>query len=885
MMDKIYVIDASGYLYRSYFAIRNMTNDKGESTNALYGFIRSVLKLIKDFEPKYLVSVFDGPGGKGPREAIYADYKLHRKEMPADLRYQIQWAQEFCDLIGFPKLVITGVEADDTMGSIAKWAGSEGSQVYLCTSDKDLAQMVDDHVFLLNTHKENLLLDKEKVEEVYGVNPKQIIDLLSITGDASDNIPGLPGFGAKTAIALLKEFGSLDEILKNPEKVPGKKKQDTLIQEGDKAILSRQLVTINTDVDFPKEADFFLIKQPDRDNLNKFYTKMNFNSLIKEMGGATVHELEITSYQLVDDEESFQKLLAHLAIQKEICFTTEASSPNPISAELVGIGFCTEEKTGWYVPVNGHLGLDQVQKGLRPLFENPQIGFFGQNVKYDYNLLAKFNIVVKKITFDTMLASYVLEAQSRQHSLEHLILTRFGKVKTPISMLIGSGKNILTVQEAPILQVSQYCCEEVDYTFRLKQIFEKELKERKLDKVFFNIELPLLPVLARMERHGIYLDLTVLEKVSVKVLQEIDLLEKEIHLLAGENFNINSPKQLSEILFTKMGITATKKIASGHSTNAEVLEELSADNPIAKKVLEYRTVEKLRSTYIESLPAEINPKDNRIHPTFNQVVAATGRLSCHDPNLQNIPVRSELGKEIREAFRPEKQGWSYLAADYSQIELRLVAHLSEDPNMLEAFQNNEDIHTYTAATILGIPIGEVTKLQRFHAKAVNFGIIYGQQAYGLSRELGISMEEASNFIKKYFERYKKVQEFVEYCKEKSRKTGKAVTVTGRERALPEINSKNGQIRAAAERLAVNTPLQGTAADLIKLAMLKIDERVEKEKKIGYMILQVHDELIFEIPDFEIIDFKSIVKQNMESVFKLKVPLVVDISVGKNWKEC
>lgn len=885
MMDNLYVLDASGYLYRSYFAIRNITNDKGESTNALYGFIRSVLKLMNDFDPKYLVSVFDGPGGKGPREAIYADYKAHRKEMPEDLRYQIKWAQEFCDLIGFPKLVITGVEADDTMGSVAKWAASKGSKVFLCTSDKDLAQMVDDHIFLLNTHKENLLLDKEKVEEVYGVSPKQIIDLLSITGDSSDNIPGLPGFGPKTAIALLKEFGSLDEILKNPEKVPGKKKQDTIIQEGNKALLSRELVTINTDVDFPKDESYFLIKQPDKENLLKFYTYMNFNSLIKEMGPSTSQVAEEVSYLLVDDEESFNKLLVLLTKQKEICFDTETTALNPLKAELVGIGFCIEEKKAWYVPVNGNLGLERVLKGVKPLFENSHIGFYGQNVKYDYHVIANYNIHVKNISFDTMLASYILEAQSRQHSLDHLALTRFGKVKIPTSSLIGSGKNTITMREVPIPQVCEYCCEDVDYTFRLKQLFEKELKERKLDKVFYNIELPLLPVLARMERHGIFLDLPILEKLSVKVLQEIARLEKEIHALAGENFNINSPKQLSEILFTKMGIASLKKTATGLSTNADVLEELAIDNLIAKKVLEYRTVEKLRSTYIECLPLEINEKDHRIHPTFSQVVAATGRLSCQDPNLQNIPVRTELGREIREAFRPEKQGWSYLSSDYSQIELRLVAHLSEDPNMLEAFHNNEDIHTYTAATILGIPIQEVTKLQRHHAKAVNFGIIYGQQAYGLSRELGISVEEASNFIKKYFERYKRVQEFVEHCKEKARKSGKAVTITGRERALPEISSKNGQIRAAAERLAVNTPLQGTAADLIKLAMLKIDEILEKQKKIGYMILQIHDELIFEIPDFEIIDFKSLVKENMEGVFKLKVPLVVDISVGKNWKEC
>jgi DNA polymerase-1 len=883
-MDKIFVLDASGYLYRSYFAIRNVTNSKGESTNALFGFIRSILKLMKDFEPKYFVAVFDGPKGTKAREAIYTEYKANRQAMPDDLRYQIQWAQEFCDLIGFPKLVIPEVEADDTMGTVAKWASKKGADVYLCTSDKDLAQMVDDHVFLLNTHKENLILDKDKVEEVYGVQPNQIIDLLSITGDSSDNVPGIPGFGPKTAVALLKEFGSLDNILKHPDKVPGKKKQETLEKEGDKALLSRQLVTIITDVDIPKEAEFFKIKQPDQEKLIQFYTYMNFNSLIKELGVAPQEEKAV-SYQLVDDEDSFKKLLDHLSKQKEICFDTETTSQYPMNAELVGIGFCTEATKAWYVPVNGQLGLDRVLKDMKPLFENPRIAFFGQNVKYDIHVMGNYKIDVKNISFDTILASFILESHSRQHSLDHLALTRFGKVKIATSDLLGTGKNTITMREVPIPKVSEYCCEDVDYTYRLKELFEKELKERKLEKVFYNIELPLLKVLVKMERHGVFVDKAVLEKMSVKVNHEIKHLEKDIYKLAGEEFNLNSPKQLSEILFTKMGISPPKKTATGFSTNADVLENLAPEYPIAQKVLEYRTVEKLRSTYIESLPLDINAKDHRIHPTFNQWIAATGRLSCTDPNLQNIPVRSELGREIREAFRPEKSGWSFLSSDYSQIELRLVAHLSEDPNLLQAFHDNQDIHSFTAATVLGIPLKEVTKEQRFHAKAVNFGIIYGQQAFGLARELGISVEEASDFIKKYFQRYKKVQEFIEHCKEKARKSGKAVTITGRERAIPEINNKNMQIRAAAERLAINTPLQGTAADLIKLAMIKIDEILEKQKKIGYMVLQIHDELIFEIPDFEIIDFKSLVKDSMEGVFKLKVPLTVDISVGKNWKEC
>jgi DNA polymerase-1 len=461
----------------------------------------------------------------------------------------------------------------------------------------------------------------------------------------------------------------------------------------------------------------------------------------------------------------------------------------------------------------------------------------------------------------------------------------FGKAMIEITDLIGKGKKAVTMREVPIEKVCTYCCEDADYTCRLKKIFEDQLKERKLEKMMFDIELPLLRVLAQMERRGIFLDVAVLEKQAHEILHKISAVQQEIYGLAGEEFNLNSPKQLSEILLHKLHIPLPKKTATGFSTNADILESLQNEYPIARVILDYRTLEKLRSTYIENLPLEINPKTHRIHCTFNQSVAATGRLSCQDPNLQNIPVRSEEGKRIREAFRPELKGWSYLAADYSQIELRLLAHMSDDPNLIHAFNAGEDIHQYTASIVFDIPLNEVTPEQRQHAKAVNFGIIYGQQAFGLSQELKIEVKEASAFIEKYFKRYPKVREFIESCKAQARRTGKAVSLTGRERLIPEIHSKNGQIRQFAERLAVNSPLQGTAADLIKLAMLKIESLLAERDVRGYMILQIHDELIFELPDEEVEIFKPLVKEAMESVFKLKIPLVVDISIGKNWKEC
>lgn len=892
MMEKLFVLDASGYIYRSYFAIRNMTNDKGESTNALFGFIRSILKLFKDFQPEHFVAVFDGPNNAKARLEIYPEYKAHRAEMPPDLRAQIGWAEEFCTLMGLPSLKVPEVEADDTMGAVAKWAESKGAKVFLCTSDKDMAQLVNDNIFILNTHKENLILDSKQVEETYGVPPHLIVDLLAMIGDASDNVPGVPGIGPKTAVALLQEFGSLDAILSEPQKLSGKKK-DVFIQHKEDAALSRKLVTLNLDVNFPKDSTFFHIQKPSYNDLKAFYSSMSFHSLIRELEQSGIPDAsqkpieELTrNYKLIDDQESLNSLIHLLLTKTEICLDTETTHYLPIESELVGVGLGFEAGSAWYIPVNGNLGQENVLKALKPLLENPKIGFYGHNIKFDFQVLQNYGIKIAKISFDTILASYVLNAHQRQHSLDFLIQEYFpGSKKITIAELIGKGKNTITMREVPIERVCEYCCEDVDFTIRIKSLLEPKLEERKLNKVYHEIELPLIKVLAKMERHGIYIDLPVLSHMGIEVSEQLRKLEKTIYEMAGEEFNLNSPKQLSEILFTKLQIKPPKKTATGLSTNADVLEFLQNDYPIAGKIIDYRTLEKLRSTYIDSLPTMVNAKTHRIHCTFNQSVAATGRLSSQDPNLQNIPTRTPLGRKIREAFRPERSGWSYLSADYSQIELRLLAHLSGDPDLIQAFQHNEDIHAITASAIFNVPLKEVTKEQRYSAKAVNFGIIYGQQPYGLAQEIGVDVKEAALFIETYFKKYKKVKHYLENSKEEARKTGKAVTITGRERAMPEINNKNFMIRQAAERLATNTPLQGTAADLIKLAMLKIDSVLQKEQKLSYMILQIHDELIFEVPDFELLTMEQLVKEAMQGVFKLKVPLIVDISVGKNWKEC
>lgn len=897
---KLYILDASGYLYRSYFAIRQMTNSKGESTNALFGFIRSVLKLIKDFSPTHVVAVFDGPNNGSARTSMYADYKAHRKKTPEDLLYQIIWAQKFCRLMGIPELMEPGVEADDTMGSVAQWAAQQGCTSYLCTSDKDMCQLVNEQILILNTFKENLILGTEEVTQQFGVTPSQMVDYLAIMGDASDNIPGLTGFGPKTAADLLKQFGSLDYLLEHTEEVPGKKKQETLIQEKEKVLLSRRLALIDTAVPFTKELDFFKLSPPNAPEIREFYSYMNFSSLLRDFDAvpraaqpaeekATVRLAEEEqiefSYHLVDDAESLEILVNRLAQEKSICLDTETTAIHPMQAELVGIGLGIKAGQAWYIPTNGKLGCDAVIQALKPLIENPSIGFYGHNLKYDYHVLLNYGVTIANISFDTMLASYLLNSHSRQHSLDHLSLELFGKVKTSIQELIGKGKNQVTMREVPLERVCTYCCEDVDYTIRLKELLSPQINTRGLHSLFYDIELPLLTVLAKMEREGIYIDIPYLAHLSQELNEEIRKIAGEIYTLAGETFNLNSPKQLSEILFNKLGIPPPKKTATGHSTNAEVLEGLKEKHPIAAKLLEYRTLEKLRSTYAEKLPHEVNPKTHRIHCTFNQSMAATGRLSSQDPNLQNIPVRTEIGRKIRKGFRPQRPGWSYLSADYSQIELRLLAHLSEDPALTEAFLSGEDIHTFTASQILNIPLEAVTKEQRYQAKAVNFGIMYGQQAFGLSQELGIPPKEAATFIHMYFERYRKVKEFIENNKALAHSTGKAVTLLGRERVLPEINSPNTHIRAMAERLAVNTPIQGTQADLIKMAMLEIDRGLKEKGSRAQMILQIHDELLFELPDEEVNEVEKFVHDIMAGIIPLKVPLVVDMNVGKNWEEC
>jgi len=889
-MKKIFIIDAVNFLFRSYYAIGQMTNPQGESTNALYGFIRSLFKIIKDFSPDHIVAVFDGPDNKKSRTEIYSDYKGHRKSMPEDLFPQLEKAKHFCEIAGIPMLCVSGVEADDTMGSIARWAEKNGSEAILCSSDKDLCQLVSDKIFVLQAHKDNLIIDREKVKDLFGVTPEQMIDYLAMVGDASDNIPGLEGFGPKTVVSLLGEFHTLENILNHPERLSGKKKE-TVIAQKEIALMSKKLATIQLDVKFPADDDFFRYKYPNIEKAKEFYKEMHFMSLLKEIEGASdkpaaqSKDERPVSYQLINDTQSLSSLIENLKNEAEICLDVETTAIDPMTAELVGVGLGVRAAEGWYIPVNGDIPKETVLCAMRELLAAPHISFYGHNFKYDMHVLLNEGLPLPVVSFDTILASYVLRPSTPKHNLDQLTLEKFGKVKTPIEDLLGKGKTLVTMREVPLEKVCAYCCEDVDYTIRLKNLFTAELKSENLEAVYYDIELPLITVLLQMEREGIFVDETILSSMSKHLALKISDIENAIYELAGETFNVSSPKQLSVILFEKLGLKAPKKTQTGFSTAAEVLESLLGEHPIIKKILEYRTLEKLRSTYVDALPLFINKTTGRVHCTFNQSVTATGRLSCQDPNLQNIPVRSEEGKKIREAFKPQKEGWVYLASDYSQIELRLLAHLSEDPSLIEAFEKGEDIHTYTASLVFEAPLNEVTPEMRYQAKAVNFGILYGQQAYGLSQELSIDFKQASSFINTYFERYGKVKEYLDSCKTSARKNGYAMTITGRKRPIPELDNKNPMIRSAAERLATNTPLQGTAADLIKIAMLRIQEELLRSGIKAKMILQIHDELLFEVHESATDELSKVVKKIMENVFTLRVPLVVDISIGKNWGEC
>lgn len=887
---RLFLIDGSALAYRSYFAfIRNpLINSKGENTSAAFGFASSILKILKEEEPDYIGVVFDT---KAPtfRHEIYKEYKSTRAKMPEEMVLQLPRIMELVKGLNIPILEMEGFEADDLMGTLALRAKKEGLKVILVTGDKDFLQLVDEDIKVLNPRKsgeEIELYDKKMVEEKFGVTPDKVIDLLGLMGDSSDNVPGIPGVGEKTALELIQKFKDLEGVLANADKVKRKNISKNLKEHADLARLSKKLVTIDTNVPVELDLNSLQRKEFNLPQLKELFKELEFTRFLQEITSG--EKKERTKYQTIDQEEELGKILSRIRSLKEFAIDTETSSRSPIEAELVGISVSLEKGEAFYIPVGHKQGknLDKslILRELKPLLEDEKIKKTGQNLKFDLEVLKNYGIDLKGIGFDTMLASYLLNPSSRQHNLSSLALEYLDYKMIPISDLIGSGKKQKSFAEVLVKSATRYSCEDADITLRLKEILEPKIKEFCLDRLFYEVELPLIQVLAEMELAGVSIDVEYLKELSSQMDVELSKTVNQIYKLAGKEFNLNSPQQLSKVLFDDLGLTPIRKTAkkTTASTDFGVLEELAKVHPLPQKLLEYRQLFKLKSTYIDALPALVNKRTNRVHTSFNQTVTATGRLSSSEPNLQNIPIKTEIGSQIRKGFIPKNEDYLLLSADYSQIELRILAHFSEDETLMDSFFKGEDIHTRTASEVFGVPLDKVTTEQRRQAKTANFAIIYGVSAYGLSQQTEMTPKEASMFIDIYFKRYPRVQSHLENLIEKARKDGYVTTLLGRRRYIPEIDSPNRQKREFAERVAINTPHQGSAADLIKVVMIEIDREL-KDKK-SKMILQVHDELVFEVHKSELEKIKEMVKDKMENTVRLKVPVKVDIKVGKNWLE-
>ncbi|MDP3729977.1 MAG: DNA polymerase I [Candidatus Omnitrophota bacterium] len=884
---RLFLIDGNSFCYRAFYAIRSLSNSKGQPTNAIYGFNSMLGKIIKKEKPDMLAVAFDL---KGPtfRHKKFDEYKIHRKPMPDDLVSQMSYIKQLVQAHNIPIYEMQGYEADDVLATLAKKAEDKDIETFIVTGDKDALQLVDSHIKIYSTHKEGLVYDAHKVKEIYGVAPDRMTDIMALMGDASDNIPGVKGIGEKSAIELIGEFGSLEGLYKNIDKVKSDAKKKILAEGKESAYLSKELACVDTDV--PIDIDFkeLELKEPDQTRLLELYKELEFKSLLKDL---TPTKKLKSEYILVDNEKAFDKLVSDLKRSKEFVFDTETTSEDPVLAKLAGLSFSWEEGMAYYVGVSEgrseekKFNVELVIGKLKDIFENGAIKKTGQNVKYDYIVLANYGVHVKGIIFDTMVASYLLNPSKLNHGLDDISFEYLNhKMTTSIQELIGKGKSAITMDKVDVEKVSEYSCEDSDVTFRLKKVLEKDISQKGLDELLYKVEIPLVEVLAEMETSGVSIDKEYLADLSKEMDGKLIKLTKKIYELAGEEFNINSPKQLSVILFEKMKLPIIRRTKTGISTDEEVLTKLALSHPLPEKLLEYRELSKLKSTYVDSLPDLVNPATNRVHTSFNQTVTATGRLSSSGPNLQNIPIRTEEGRKIRKAFIASDKNHLLLSADYSQIELRILGHLSGDASLIRAFKDGSDIHAYTASLVFAVKESDVTSDMRGMAKTVNFGILYGMSPYGLSQSLKIDVNKAKEFIDSYFERYPEVKFYLEGLIEEARQNGFVTTLLGRRRYIPEINSPDMRMRQFAERTAINTPIQGSAADIIKVAMISIHERLSKKKLSAKMIMQVHDELVFDVPKNKLKEVYKIVKDGMENVIKLKVPVEAHVEVGKNWLE-
>ena len=884
----VVLIDGSSYLFRAFHALPKLMSTKGAHTGAIRGVISMIKKLMKDYEGSHIAVVFDARG-KSFRNELYAEYKANRSKMPDDLREQIAPIQNIIQMMGLPLIIIEGVEADDVIGTLACQATAMQLPVVISTGDKDMAQLVNEHVTLINTMTDTLM-DHEGVIAKFGVRPDQIIDYLALVGDTSDNIPGVPKCGPKTAVKWLAEYGSLEGVIENSDAVKGKV-GDYLRDSVDILPLSYQLATIKLDVEMDCSIDELVISDQDESGLREIYTEFEFKQWIDELGADDSSVRVERKYEIILSEERFDYWLNRLADSSEFAFNTETSRLDYMDADLVGISFSLNINEAIYIPLSHsyqgapeQLDRNTVVTRLKSVLENPDITKIGHNAKYDMSVLARYGVDLNAIGHDTMLESYVLNSIASKHNLEDLALKYLGTATIPYEEVAGKGAKQILFDQVDIESAGEYSAEVADTTLKLKQsLWSKLVTEARLRRVFEDIELPVLKVLSRIERNGVLLDKKLLRAQSNELEKRMQQLEQEAYVLAGEEFNLGSPKQLQTIFFEKLNIPVIKKTPKGQPSTAEpVLQELALDYPLPKVIMEYRGLSKLKSTYTDQLPEQVHESTNRVHTSYEQAVTATGRLSSQNPNLQNIPIRTENGRRVRKAFiAPE--GYKLIAADYSQIELRIMAHLSKDERLLSAFKAGEDIHRATAAEVFGVDVSEVRDDQRRSAKAINFGLIYGMSAFGLAQQLDIGRNDAQEYVDLYFERYPGVKDYMDRTRQLAADQGFVETLFGRRLYLPEINASNFQRRQAAERTAINAPMQGTAADIIKRAMIRVDEWLENDRVEARMIMQVHDELVLETSSTEIDTVVQTVSKMMSEAAELSVPLVVECGIGDNWE--
>lgn len=882
----LYLVDGSSYLFRAFFSpgLNRLRSQDGHPTGVMYGVTNMLKRMLDEYEPEHMVVVFDAKG-KTFRHDMYAEYKANRPPMPDDLRVQLQPTKDLIKALGIPMLEVPHVEADDVIGTLVKKAEALGIETLVSTSDKDLTQLVSDHVTLVNTMSDEVM-DEAGVLKKFGVRPDQIIDYLALIGDSSDNIPGVNKVGPKTAVKWLHEYDTVDNIIDHADEFKGKVGE--YLREGIEQLkLSRELVIIKQDCEVDYQPGDFALQAKDIPTLRAIgeqYNMRRFADLTEDDAEpAPVAKIE---YACIQDMDSLQSWLEQIKHAGQVAFDLETNSLNPIGAQIVGLSFAWAAEQAAYVPIahetdEPQLALDAVLAALIPVLQ--QVEVIGQHFKYDLNVLSNYDIGVDSLKYDTMLESYVLNASASRHDMDTLADLHLQKKTVKYEDICGKGAKQIPFAQVPLADATHYAAEDADITWQLHQVLWEKLQAEPQKTVFTDLEMPLVPVLAAMEQCGVQIDREELQQQSEHLQQQMDELEAQAYALAGKEFNLGSPKQLQEILFEEQGIPVLKKTATGQASTAEdVLQDLSADYELPAVILQYRSLSKLKSTYTDKLPQEINPQTGRVHTSYHQAVAITGRLSSSNPNLQNIPIRTEEGRKVRKAFTAP-EGWQIMAADYSQIELRIMAHLSQDAHLLKAFIDGVDVHSQTASQVFDTPLEDVSSEQRRAAKAINFGLMYGMSAFGLSKQLHISRKEASQYMKQYFAQYPKVKGFIDSVKERAAEQGHLDTLYGRRLYFPEINNRNARVRAGAERAAINAPMQGTAADIIKQAMLKVFAAIQSATDIK-LIMQVHDELVFEVKQDASQQWAERIKSIMEAVVTLDVPLVVDYGIGSNWDE-